>query len=95
MRRGGGGGPIEVPEVAAIVLLTITQIDIYSHQIQSQHSSDCGEYCIFYLYHRVHDSPLPEINKALRMRTNPALFVATLLSKLRTRISLCSLAHYV
>ena len=26
---------------------TITQIDINSHQIQSDNSSDCGQYCIF------------------------------------------------
>ena len=72
---------------------SITQIDINSHQIQSDNSSDCGQYCIFYLYQRAHDIPLPEIIKALRMTSNPDLFVRTFYSKLRSRISLCSLDH--
>ena len=69
---------------------TITQIDINSHQIQSNNSSDCSQYCIFYLYQRAHGMPLPEINKVLRMTSNPDLFVRTFHSKLRSHISLCS-----
>ena len=69
---------------------TITKIDINSHQIQSDNSSDCGQYCIFYLYQRTHDIPLPEIIKVLRMTSNPDLFVRTFHSKLGSRISLCS-----
>ena len=69
---------------------TITQIDIKYLQIQSNNSSDCGQYCMFYLYQRAHDIPLPEIIKALRMTSNPDLFIRTIHSKLRSRISRCS-----
>ena len=69
---------------------TITQIYINSHQIQSENSSDCGQYSIFYLYQRAHDIPLPEIIKARLMTSNPGLFVRTFHSKLRSRISLWS-----
>ena len=72
---------------------TITQIDMNSHQIQSDNSFDCGQYSIFYLYQRAHDIPLREIIKALPMTSNPALFVRTFHSKLRSRIILCSLDH--
>ena len=72
---------------------TITQIDINSNQIQSNNSSDCGQYCIFYLYQRAHDIPLSEIIKALRTTSNPDLFVRTFHSKLRSRISHYSLDH--
>ena len=72
---------------------TITQIDINSHQIQPDNSSDCCQSCIFYLSQRAHDIPLPEIIKDLRMTSNQDLFVHTCHSKLRSRISLCSLDH--
>ena len=72
---------------------TITLIHINSHQIQSDNSSDCGQYSIFYLYQRAHDIPMPEIFKAPRTSINPALFVRTFHSKLRSRISLCGLDH--
>ena len=72
---------------------SITQIDINSHHIQSDNSSDCGQYSIFYLFQRAHDIPLPEIIKALRMTRNPDLFVRTFQSELRSRISLCCLYH--
>ena len=70
--------------------LTITQIDINSHQIQSNNSSNCGQYCIFYHYH---DFSLPEIMKALPMTSKPDLFVRTFTPKLRSRISFCSVDH--
>ena len=69
---------------------TITQLDINSHQIQSDNSSDCGQYCILYHYQRAHDIPLPEIIKALRMTSNPDLFDRTFHSKLRSWIILRS-----
>ena len=68
----------------------ITEIDYNSHPIQSLNSSDCGQYCIFYVYQRSHSVPMSEIIKSLSMSSNPDRFVRTFSTQLRSRIRPCS-----
>ena len=60
-------------------------LDINSTPIQSLHSSDCGQYCIFYLYQRSRGIPYYDIVSELRRNKNPDLFVRMFSSKLRLR----------
>ena len=63
----------------------IKNLDINSNPIQSLHSSDCGQYCIFYLYQRSRGIPYTDIISELRSNNNPDLFVRKFASKLRLR----------
>ena len=50
-------------------------LDINSTLIQSLLSSDCRQYCIFYLYQRSRGIPYTDIISELRHNKKPDLFV--------------------
>ena len=66
---------------------SLNLLDYNSYPIQSISSSDCGQYCIFYLIHRTRGILMPEIINILRRTSNPYLFVRRFVSKYRAHMN--------
>jgi len=68
----------------------ITSLKYNSYPLQSMISSVCGQYCIYFLYHRSHQSTLARIVHNLRASNNPDQLVHLFVRKLKARVSCCA-----
>ena len=65
----------------------LNSIHSNSYPIQQLHTSVCGQYCIYFLYHRSRCTPLSTIISALRRISNPDNFVQLFVAKLRSKLT--------
>ena len=66
---------------------SLSLLDYNSLHMQSIRSSDCAQYCIFFLIHRTLGILMPEIISTLRSPTNPDLFIRIFGAKYRTHMN--------
>ena len=64
----------------------ISSLTCNSYPIQSLVSTVCGQFCIFYLFHRARNIPLTQIISELRSFPDPESYVRSFVTKIRSQI---------
>jgi len=67
----------------------LSSLKYNSYPFQSLTSSVCGQYCIFFVYHRSHNTSLASIIQLLRSSSNPDHLVHLFVQKLKARLPSC------